>query len=96
MIRSEFAKQYSGNFDDERSAKIEELANRYHAECESYDRRVCTGRNDRGVAIPLSPHEQGLIGRNATNVRERIVSEATCHGITWREIQNAMRQGRSE
>ena len=59
----------------ERDRLLYELAKQFHDETEAYDLTVCTGRNERGVAMPVGAYERGLIYRNALAVRRRLLDE---------------------
>lgn len=66
---------------DPREQSLHELAQRYHEECEAYDRTVCSGMQ-RGVAMPRDSYEFGLINRNALRVRDRLYPEAARLGFS--------------
>lgn len=70
--------------------KLHELAKRYHAATEAYDRTVCTGPIRDGSIMPIGPHEMALVNRNAIAVRKRIMHEAEHHGITRQEMAHAI------
>lgn len=73
-----------------KEAKADELAKRYHAETETYDRTVCTGPIRDGAVIPITPHEFALVNRNAIKARRRIMDEASCCGISPEEMRRAI------
>ena len=74
----------------ERDNRLHELATRYHTECETYDRTVCTGPMGRDGIMPATPHEMGLINRNAHAVRKRLTEEAAREGIRSEELARAI------
>lgn len=63
------------------SFKAHELAVKYHYECETFDRTVCTGPVVRGSIMPANARELGIIGMHAKDVLHRIMREADSHGI---------------
>lgn len=70
--------------------RLQELATRYHTECETYDRTVCTGRMGQDGIMPANPHEMALINRNAHAVRKRLTEEAAREGIGREELARAI------
>ena len=66
------------------------LALLYHAETETYDRTVCTGPIRDGSIMPMNYHELGLVNRNASKVRERIMAMAAAVGIERAEMAQAI------
>ena len=65
----------------EADIKARELAVKYHYECETFDRTVCTGRVVRGSILPADARELGLINMHARNVLRIIMREAEDYGI---------------
>jgi hypothetical protein len=61
--------------------KARDLAAKYHYECETFDRTVCTGPVVRGSIMPANARELAAIGRHSKNVMHRIMREAEFHGI---------------
>ena len=74
----------------ERDNRLHELATRYHAECEAYDRTVCTGPAGRDGVMPANPRELGLINRKAHAVRKNLEEEAQREGIGREELAQAI------
>ena len=74
----------------ERDKKIYDYATRYHAECEEYDRTVCTGMIERDGIMPATQHEMVLISRNAQVVRKRILFDAERDGLPPDEVTRAI------
>ena len=72
----------------EKDRRLYELARQYHEETEAYDQTVCSGRNDRGVAMPVDVYEHGLINRNALKVRAQILKDNPC--IERNELHKAI------
>lgn len=70
--------------------KMHEMALRYHAETEAYDRTVCTGPIVDGSIQPFGPRQAALINRNARQVFLRILEEAARHGISNSEMWRAI------
>lgn len=59
----------------------------YHAVCEAYDRRVCTGGFGRdGGAMPSCGWERSLINANATRVYREMADAAARDGVTSEEM----------
>jgi hypothetical protein len=69
---------------------VRRLAEQYEAECEAYDRTVCTGPIRDGSIMPATPQEFAQVQRHAREVLRRVLTEATSLGISraelWREI----------
>lgn len=78
----------------ERDDKLHELATRYHAECEAYDRTVCTGPIEQDRILPMMPHEVALINRNANAVKKNLEGEAQRYGIERKELSLAISRWR--
>lgn len=57
---------------------------------ELFDQSVCTGRNDRGVAIPRGP-ERSVITRHARTLRTRLSFAEVAHGIPIEVSRSARR-----
>ena len=73
---SEFIALLYGDFTPtEKDSRLYELAKQYHEETEYYDQAVCSGRTERGIAIPIDAYEHGLINRNAMKMRKRLLDE---------------------
>ena len=72
----------------EKEKILNELAVRYHDECEAYDRTVCTGGIKHGAIMPSNSREMGMIGENSKNVLKKLLEleVAFNHGITKREL----------
>lgn len=68
-----------------------DLARRYTIETETYDRTVCTGPVVRGEIMPVGYREIYAVGANAAKVRSRLEPEALSAGLTWRDVNQAMR-----
>jgi len=74
----------------EKDNKLQELARRYHAETEAYDRTVCTGPIVDGSIQPYGGRQTVLINQHARQVFLRIEAEAASHGISKAEIWRAI------
>jgi phosphoribosylaminoimidazole-succinocarboxamide synthase len=74
----------------EKDDKLRELALRYHAKTEAYDRTVCTGPIVDGSIQPFGPRQAALINRNANKVFQQIKEEAARHGIDFAEMWRAI------
>lgn len=58
---------------------------RYYADTEEYDRKTCSGRTDRGDAIPVNPEERRRSSAYARRQHERVVREIGAIDATTRE-----------
>lgn len=69
---------------------LRELAEQYHAECEAYDRTVCSGPILENAIMPLTSRERGLVHWNSVQVFVRLRRRAQAMGYSegqlWREI----------
>ena len=74
----------------EKDNKLHELALRYHAETEAYDRTVCTGPIVDGSIQPYGGRQTVLINQHARQVFLRIEAEAARHGISKTEMWRAI------
>lgn len=74
----------------ERDNRLHELATRYHIECETYDRTVCTGPVGKDGIMPANYREMALINKNAHKVRDRLTEEAAREGIGREELARAI------
>ena len=63
---------------------------KYHYECESFDRTVCTGRVVRGSILPADARELGLINMHARTVLRLIMREAEDYGICRADMLRAI------
>lgn len=72
----------------ESDRRLYELAKQYHEETEAYDQTVCSGRIERGIAMPVDAYEFGLINRNALRVRDRLIKDNP--GIGRTELHRAI------
>lgn len=95
---SAFARVYLGLTEVERVAHktLYLIAQEYHQRCEAYDQTVCSLRNEKGVAVPMSESERARISINAIKVREEIVYRADQMGLTREEVLEAIREYRVE
>ena len=72
---SEFIALLYGNFTQTKKDRLRELARQYKDETESYDKTVCIGRTERGIAMPIDAYEHRLINLNALNVLKRLLND---------------------
>lgn len=70
--------------------ELDELAEKYHEACESFDRRVCTLRNHKEIAMPANSSEMFLVNRNARGVRDALGAMAANLGFSSEEWHNAI------
>lgn len=64
----------------------------YRVICEQYDRGVCTGTNDRGVAIPMNQYEYSSINRHARKIRKEITQIATDYHVIPQDFDTAKQE----
>ena len=69
-----------------------ELAEKYHAETENYDKTVCSAVNRVGEATPGNAQELMLININASRVKDSILKEAERFGISRGDMIKAIRK----
>jgi len=69
---------------------LHDLAAQYHRQTEAYDRLVCTGPMGRDGILPADGYEQGMINRNAHEIRKVIEAEAAKHGYTPAQLHRAI------
>lgn len=74
----------------ERDIKLQDMARQYHAECEAFDRTVCTGPIREGSIAPADYREMAAINRNAHKVMRRLSTEALGYGIERHELMRAI------
>jgi hypothetical protein len=55
---------------------------RYHRECESYDRTVCSGVDKTGAAMPANSEEEYLVCKNSRRIREQLRRELVLDGLS--------------
>lgn len=72
---------------EEEPTLAEHLASQYHAECDTYDKQVCTGERN-GEPMPVTPEEFGAINRHSREVRQRLLRENP--GITEMQLHKAI------
>lgn len=90
-LRNELYGAWLSESEEER--KLRELAETYHTGCETYDRRVCSGTSPRiGDAMPVTPHEMGLINRHAREMRDTIIAEGWKLGFSREQVEQATRK----
>lgn len=63
--------QFAGEWPND--ARLHALAMEYHRRTEDFDRQHCR-RRVRGIAVPSSPAEGGVISRHARQVVDEIVA----------------------
>lgn len=84
-----FKKIFEGNFEiSKHEESLYKLAKQYQEECEEFDLNKCTGRNEKGVAIPVNRHELASINIHAHKVLQRLLTENP--GIEIRDLIKAM------
>jgi hypothetical protein len=85
----EFSALFYGDFTPtEKDRQLYELAKQYHEETEAYDQTVCSGRTERGIAMPIDAYEYGLINRSALKMRKRLLDNNP--GIGREELNRAI------
>lgn len=89
----QFTREYMGELPQqtENQRALFDLALRYERYCESYDQSVCSRRDLKGVAIPITAFESGQINRNAVRVFKELMGEAEALGFTPQEFRTEIR-----
>lgn len=69
--------------------KLVDAWRRYHLETERFDRRICSGRDEQGVAKPGSSWEHSICIRHARRVWERVLGpwERKCGPEEWQDAK---------
>lgn len=65
-------------------------AKKYHDQTESYDRQICSFRDEKGIAMPKDSYERRLINKNAKEVFEELYLEVAALGKTRQEFQKSI------
>lgn len=83
---------YTGSFAlDPKHIQMQELAKKYHDECDSYDNAVCTGFCHRtNTKMPVTAYQSRLVSMNALLVLKKVYTEAQEHGICVQELRQAI------
>ena len=90
---SAFSRNYLQTFrPSEEYRRLYELAREYDKRCEAFDKRVCSGMNDRGIAIPISWVEMGKCSHNARQVFKELMVEVESLGFTSKDFRIAIRE----
>lgn len=53
----------------ERDLRLHELAMQYHEQCEAFDVKICSGRTEACVAIPITRHQKAVVAFNARKTK---------------------------
>lgn len=69
---------------------LKELARLYHQRTDEWDELICTGRNERGVAIPVTADQRRLVDQNAKRVYSELKQKAQALGFTTKEWHQAV------
>jgi hypothetical protein len=91
MYRSEYECDFTPSSHD---MLVERLAAEYVADCEAYDRTVCTGPVIDGAIMPIDNRERGLAVRNARAKIDEILRAN--RGIDRRELMRAISRADNE
>ena len=85
-----FRAAYCGTFEpDPMLPQAVALWRSYYAQCEAYDRTVCTGPMGRDGILPATSHERGLIGAHAERQRAEMARAVVAAGISDDTLQRA-------
>lgn len=93
-MTQEFMRLYMAEWvvETDRERQLRELGERYHQNCDAYDRRVCTGISPRsGEPMPVTPGEMGLINRHSRQVRNDLIREGESMGFTQEQVCQSIR-----
>ena len=93
MNHNEFRKQYMNEFTEtERDRMLRELGEEYHRRCDAFDVRVCTGRTERGISVPIDATERFLMNQNVGRVLRDVKEKAAQCGFSNHELYQAIQR----
>lgn len=72
---------------EEEPSQAEHMAKVYHAECDTYDKQVCTGDRN-GEPMPITPEEHRAINRHSSEIRRWLLRENP--GVTEKQLHEAI------
>lgn len=83
---------YLGKFEcDPRQERLHQLAGQYHAQCDEYDKRVCTGIDQRDKCpMPVTAWQRRMVSENAINTLNQTVIEGEKEGFTRDQVRRAI------
>jgi hypothetical protein len=67
--------------------KAIELWESYYDSVNRFDNVVCTGKNERGISVPMNGIEMSTINKYAIHKRDEIHHEAARFGITVKQMK---------
>lgn len=70
--------------------RLRELAKKYHADTEAFDRTVCTGPIVDGGIMPANPRERAAINMNASKALKATLDQAETEGLARDEMRRAI------
>jgi len=93
----DFQRFYWGQWEISEDDKyLFDLAKEYHQRTEEYDQFVCTGRTEKGIAMPTASVEMRLINKNALLILHEL-TERSRHerNITPDRVKKAISEART-
>lgn len=84
---SDFQQEWVFSKEDQR---IRELAEKYHTDCEAFDRTICTGPVVNGSVTPIGPRELAAVNMNASMVLREILTQAESEGLSRCDMKRAI------
>lgn len=86
-----FEKNYIQKFEiSEREKQLMGLAQEYHGSCNSYDNRICSGKNEYGESMPRTNAEFQMVNTNAAQVRKRVIQKGLALGFDRHTVSKAI------
>jgi hypothetical protein len=86
-----FEKNYIQKFEiSKREKQLMSLSKEYHDACDSYDDRICSGKNEYGESTPRTNTEFQLVNQNAAYVRNMVIKKGLRLGFSKNEISKAI------
>jgi hypothetical protein len=90
-----FTQEILGEFVPHPLSEIFDLVRKYYDQCEAFDQIHCTGRTDKGVAVPNNADEACIIAKHAKELRNEILIEVKRKGFNEMDFQKALITHRS-
>lgn len=92
LTRSDYARLFLGEFNQEQETPLDDLAREYYKRTEAYDRTVCTGPIEHGSIMPATSEEFRIINRHAIAVHRELRQRAEMQGYSSTQLHQAMRK----
>lgn len=91
--RKEFIERYIDRWEvTPREIRLSDLAEQYHAECEAYDKTVCTAISpyDGHTAMPIGRWQENRVTENAHKTYQLLSVQAQREGYSKDEFRRAV------